>query len=217
MADRAPRDARQISSGQWGRLSVGFTAASGFGILGSLLSVIEEQLPGVRLDLHEMVTGEQLEALTEGQIDFGIGRLEVAPPEVESELLLAERLLLAVPEGHELTRLNRPLQKSDVTGQSLILHSASKATSFYNLIVRHFPIDRHMVRHSLNQVLTVVNLVAGGHGIAFVPESASLLKVLGVRYMTFSDMMENVVELKALWNKQSRNPALEQVLSVIKG
>ncbi|RBP64987.1 transcriptional regulator [Brevibacterium sanguinis] len=216
VSDRAPRDARRIASGQWGRLSMGFTAASGFGILGSLVSVIEDRLPGIDLDLHEMVTGDQLENLAEGHIDLGIGRLEVTPPEIESELLLAERLLLAVPEAHPLAQLDRPLLRSDVTGQPLILHSATKATYFYNLIVRHFPIDRHMIKHSLSQVLTMVNLVADGHGIAFVPESTSLLRIPGVRYLEFADLMDDIVELKALWNRQSRNPALQRVLSVIR-
>ncbi|WP_309133045.1 LysR family transcriptional regulator [Brevibacterium sp.] len=216
VSDRAPRDAQRIAAGQWGRLSVGFTAASGFGILGSLVSVIEDRLPGIDLDLHEMVTGSQLENLAEGHIDLGIGRLEVPPQEIESELLLAERLMLAAPERHPLALLDRPLHRSDVTGQPLILHSATKATYFYNLIVRHFPIDHHMIKHSLSQVLTMVNLVADGHGIAFVPESTSLLKIPGVRYLAFADLTDDVVELKALWNSQSRNPALQRVLSVIR-
>lgn len=215
MSDRAPQDARRIASGQWGRLSVGFTAASGFGILGSLLSVIERSFPGINLDLHEMVTGEQIENLAEGRIDLGLGRLEVTPQSIESELLLAERLLLAVPAEHPLAQLDRPLRKDDVAGQPLILHSATKASYFYNLIVRHFPLDRHLIRHSLSQVVTMVNLVADDHGVAFVPESASLLTIPGVRYLPFSDLNGEIVELKAIWNQQSKNPALEKVLSLI--
>lgn len=216
MSDRAPQDARRIASGQWRRLSVGFTAASGFGILGSLLSAIEDNFPGISLDLHEMVTGEQIENLAEGRIDLGLGRLETTPTLIETELLLAERLLLAVPTGHPLADLDRSVRKDDVTGQPLIMHSSTKATYFYDLIVRHFPIDHHLVRHSLSQVLTMINLVADNHGLAFVPESASLVSVPGVRYMAFGDLDEEVVELKALWNKQSKNPALQQVVSLLK-
>lgn len=216
MSDRAPQDARRIASGHWGRLSVGFTAASGFGILGSVLAAIEENFPGINLDLHEMVTGEQLENLAEGRIDLGLGRLETTPNSIESELLLAERLLLAVPRGHPLTELDRPLRKDDVTGRPLIMHSSTRATYFYDLIVRHFPIDHHLVRHSLSQVLTMVNLVADNHGLAFVPESASLVSVPGVRYMAFEDLGEEIVELKALWNRQSKNPALQQVVSLLR-
>ncbi|MGO2859982.1 MAG: LysR family transcriptional regulator [Brevibacterium sp.] len=216
MSDRAPQDARRIASGQWGRLSVGFTAASGFGILGSLVTAIEESFPGIDLDLHEMVTGEQLENLAEGRIDLGLGRLDSTPPSVQSELLLAERLLLAVPKDHPLAQLERPLRKDDVTGQPLIMHSATRATYFYDLLVRHFPIDHHMVRHSLSQVLTMINLVADNHGIAFVPESAALVSVPGVRYLAFEDLSEEIVELKALWNTQTKNPALKQVVSLLR-
>jgi DNA-binding transcriptional LysR family regulator len=113
MADRAPQDARRIASGQWGRLSIGFTAASGFGILGSLVTAIEENFPGIDLDLYEMVTGEQLENLAEGRIDLGLGRSDTTPSFINSELLLAERLLLAIPDGHRLMDLERPLRKDE--------------------------------------------------------------------------------------------------------
>lgn len=216
MSDRAPQDARRIASGQWGRLSIGFTAASGFGILGSLVTAIESTNPGIDLDLHEMVTGKQIENLAEGHIDLGLGRLDTTPAFIDSELMLAERLLLAVPDGHRLLDLGRPLRKDDVTGEPLIMHSPTRATSFYDLIIRHFPIDHHMVRHSLSQVLTMINLVADNHGLAFVPESASLVSVPGVNFMAFEDLTEEIVELKALWNVQSKNPALRQVVSLLK-
>lgn len=216
MADRAPQDARRIASGQWGRLSIGFTAASGFGILGSLVTAVEENFPGIDLDLYEMVTGEQLENLAEGRIDLGLGRSDTTPSFINSELLLAERLLLAIPDGHRLMELDRPLRKDDVTGEPLIMHSATKATSFYDLIIRNFPIDHHMVRHSISQVLTMVNLVADNHGLAFVPESASLVSVPGVHFRPFEDLPEEIVELKAMWNTQSKNPALQQVISLLR-
>lgn len=134
---------------------------------------------------------------------------------IDSELLLAERLLLAVPTGHPLGQLERSLRKDDVTGQPFILHSSTKATYFYDLIVRHFPIDHHLIRHSLSQVLTMINLVADNHGLAFLPEPASLVSIPGVRYMAFGDLSEEIVELKALWHRQPKNPALRQVVSLL--
>ena len=73
-ADRAPLLARRIAAGRSGVLRIGFTAASGFSLLGPLLSEIERVLPDVDVDLQELVTGEQLQALENGDLDLGLAR-----------------------------------------------------------------------------------------------------------------------------------------------
>src|ERR671916_265082 len=53
LADSAPELARRVSSGASGVVRIGFTAASTYGILGSLLNRLAERLPEVDLDLRE--------------------------------------------------------------------------------------------------------------------------------------------------------------------
>jgi DNA-binding transcriptional LysR family regulator len=50
LAERAPLTARRIASGRSGLLRIGFTAASGFSILGPLLEEISAILPDVDVD-----------------------------------------------------------------------------------------------------------------------------------------------------------------------
>src|SRR6185312_15315780 len=49
-ADRAPLTARNIAAGRSGVLRIGFTAASGFSLLGPLLAQIAEVIPDVDVD-----------------------------------------------------------------------------------------------------------------------------------------------------------------------
>ncbi len=72
LADRAPVTARRIASGRSGLLRIGFTAASGFSILGPLLEEIAAALPDVDIDLQELVTGEQIQALLTGELDLAL-------------------------------------------------------------------------------------------------------------------------------------------------
>lgn len=210
-AERAPLNARRIASGQFGELRIGFTAASGFSVLGSLLSEISTQLPNVHLELFEMVTGEQVAALQDGDIDLGLARPPFDEEVFESQLLFSESLYIAVPTGHRLDLLPRQIQSKDLAGEALIMHSATKARYFYDLVVRQIEIEHQNVVHSVSQILTMITLVAAGRGIAFVPESAKLLGVQGVSYHRLEDLTPDTVELHAIWNRSSKNPALTKL------
>ena len=216
-AERAPLNARRIASGQFGELRIGFTAASGFSLLGPLLSEISTQLPNVHLELFEMVTGEQITALQDGDIDLGLARPPFDENILESQLLFSESLYIAVPTGHRLDLLPREIVVEDLAGESLIMHSPTKARYFYDLVVRQIDIEHQNVVHSVSQILTMIALVAAGRGIAFVPESAKLLGVEGVRYLRLDDIAEDAVELHAIWNRDTRNPALAKLAQIVRG
>jgi DNA-binding transcriptional LysR family regulator len=214
-ADRAPRTARRIAAGRAGEIRIGFTAASAFSLLGPLLAEIAEELPDVDVDLQEMVTGEQVQALVDGDLDLGLARPPFDTDLFESHLLFSEHLMLAVPSGHPLDQLARPLALSDLKDVPLIMHSPIKARYFYDLVVRQIPIEHGNVVHTVSQILTMVALVAAGRGVAFVPESAQLLGVDGVSYLHLPGLAPDSVELHAIWNRDAHNPALRRMLDSV--
>ncbi|HSU48253.1 MAG TPA: LysR family transcriptional regulator, partial [Arthrobacter sp.] len=110
LAERAPATARRIASGRSGVLRIGFTAASGFSILGPLLEEISAALPDVDIDLQELVTGEQIQALLTGELDLGLARPPFDGEIFDSRLLYREAMVVAVPAGHPLTRLGRDVE-----------------------------------------------------------------------------------------------------------
>ncbi|GER22412.1 transcriptional regulator [Zafaria cholistanensis] len=212
LADRAPAAARRIAAGRSGTLRLGFTAASGFSLLGTLLDTIQEVLPDVDVELEELVTAEQVQALADGDLDLGLARPPFDTEAFASRLMLTERFMVAVPTGHPLDRLSRPVQPEDLRDVPLIMHSPVKARYFYDMVVRLVPIEHRNVVHTVSQVLTMVALVASGRGIAFVPESARLLRVEGVSYLDLAGAARDEVELHVLWLRTSRNPALHRLL-----
>ncbi|MFB0835819.1 LysR family transcriptional regulator [Arthrobacter halodurans] len=215
-ADRAPLTARRIAAGRAGVLRIGFTAASGFSLLGPLLAEIAEGLPDVDVDLQELVTGEQVQALRDGDLDLGLARPPFDTTVLESHLLFSENLRLAVPAGHALDRLTRPVTAADLRDTPLIMHSPTKARYFYDLAVRQVPIEHRNVVHTVSQILTMVALVSAGRGVAFVPESARMLGIDGVSYLRLDGVAPDAVELHAIWSRESRNPALRRLLEVVR-
>ncbi|MET3922790.1 LysR family transcriptional regulator [Arthrobacter sp. UYEF20] len=212
LAERAPVTARRIASGRSGLLRIGFTAASGFSILGPLLEEIAAALPDVDIDLQELVTGEQIEGLKTGELDLGLARPPFDQEVLDSHLLYREAMVLAVPAGHPLAGLGRPVTEADLKDEPLIMHSPTKARYFYDLVVRMIPIQHANVVHSVSQILTMVFLVAAKRGVAFVPHSATVLGVQAVQFLPLESSVNDPVELHAIWNRSITNPALSRVL-----
>jgi DNA-binding transcriptional LysR family regulator len=215
LAESAPDLARRISAGSTGTVRIGFTAGSTYGVLGDLLNVVGGTLPEIDLDLHEMVTREQIEALLAGEIDLGLARPPFDPDTFDSRLLHREAMLVAVPAGHRLAALGRPVMAADLVQVPLIMHSPTRARYFYDLVVGLVPIAHQNVVHTVGQILTMVWLVAAGRGIAFVPASARGLGVAGVEYLELSGLAGDPVELHLLWTRDAVNPALRQVLDLL--
>ncbi|WP_298417072.1 LysR family transcriptional regulator [Brevibacterium sp.] len=216
LADRAPEQAQLIASGVEGHISMGFTTGSGMSLLGPLVSQLTRRLPGVELSMTEMVTSEQIRAITEGQIDLGVGRPPDHVEPLEAMLLQQDDLVLAVPEGHTLVTSGRPVKVADVDGLPLIMHSQGLARYFYDLVVRYFRIDHSKVVQSLSQMTSMLNLVAADIGIAFVPSSMRKLRMSGVTYVDVVDLPPGIVELRAIWDPESPNEALQRVLETIR-
>ncbi|MCU1433719.1 MAG: transcriptional regulator [Pseudarthrobacter sp.] len=213
LATRAPITARRIATGRSGMLRVGFTAASGFSILGPLLEEISEIIPDVDIDLQELVTGEQIQGLLSGGLDLGLARPPFDREIFDSHLLYTEPMMLAVPSGHRLADLSAPIEDTDLRDEPLIMHSPTKATYFYDLVVKMLPIQHANVVHTVSQILTMVSLVAARRGVAFVPHSATLLAIKGVEYLPLAGLeSEQPVELHAIWNRKVVNPALRRLL-----
>ena len=217
LAEAAPNLAQRVSSGSRGLVRLGFTAASTFGILGPLLNELARQLPEVHLDLSEMVSREQIAALSTEELDLGLARPPFDAATFGSRLLHREALLVAVPEGHRLIRLGRPLAAADIAAEPLIMHSPQQARYFYDLVISMIPVAHDNVVHSVSQVMTMLWLVAAGRGIAFVPASATRLGIPDVAYAALRTPVAEPVELHLLWPRGSRNPALARVLHVLDG
>jgi DNA-binding transcriptional LysR family regulator len=215
LAEAAPDLARRISKGTSGVLRLGFTATSTLGILGDLITAITSRLPGVHLDLHELVTREQLSALEQGEIDVGLARPPFDPEVFESRLVFKEPMVVAAPSDHPLAALGRPFTSQDLVHQDLVMHSPTQARYFYDLIVKMLPVSNARFVHTASQVLTIVSLVSAGRGLAIVPDSARRLGLQGVTYLDLAQEDRAEAQLHAVWLKESQNPALRRALMVI--
>src|SRR5581483_7273020 len=83
-------------------LSVGFVGSTLYGMLPKIIRRYRQQYPQVELTLHEMSTMDQIQALKEGRIDVGFGRIRLEDPSIRRVVLREERMIVALPAGHPL-------------------------------------------------------------------------------------------------------------------
>lgn len=212
IADGAPQIARTVAAGLSGVVRIGFTASSAFTLLGPLLARLSHALPDVTIELQEMVTTHQLDALTKSEIDVAIGRPPFDPAHFGSRRIHRERLLVALPEGHLLSRRTSPIGVEDLANEDIIMHSPVEARYFYDIATRMMPISRWKHRFTVSQVSTMVALVGAGTGVALVPESAATLGIAGVTYAPLVTSEPRPIELHAVWREDDTRPLTRRIV-----
>ncbi|MDQ8702890.1 LysR substrate-binding domain-containing protein [Streptomyces sp. LHD-70] len=213
-ADSAALAARQVSTGEAGAIAIGFTAASAYRTLGTLLDVARSATPGAELVLREMVTRDQLEAITEGSLDLGMIRPSSTGPDLDTRPAMREGLLAAVPREHPLAGGEGPLRVGEFDGQHVLMYSPVEARYFHELLVSIFRAARvtPVFTQYLSQVHSLLAMANAGWGIALVPEAAAQMRFPGITFRELQLIDPEPVELHLVWRRANDNPAMHALL-----
>jgi DNA-binding transcriptional LysR family regulator len=217
LAESVALAARRTASGEAGNITLGFTAASGYGYLPRLLSLCAARLPNVGFSLKEMVTSDQAEGLLTGLIDVGLQRPPVSRSEFSKIRIASEPLVAALPSGDARLQ-NGKLTLADFHQQPFIMYAPEGAGYFHEMLTSLF--DAHGVApvhiQFLSQIHSILALVQAGLGAALVPEGATGLHFDGVQFRAIPDTVDHAVELYLVWRTNNDNPALEPLLDLIR-
>ncbi|MFA6068299.1 MAG: LysR family transcriptional regulator [Janthinobacterium sp.] len=170
-------------------LSIGFVASTLYGLLPEIVRRFRERYQAVEISFHEMTTMEQLQALKEGRIDVGFGRLKREDAAIRRIVLREEPLIVALPMGHRLAAQAGPLKMNDLLHDPLIVYPKSPRPSFADQVLATFS-DRMIVPEQVIEVRELqiaIGLVGAGQGIAIVPDSLQGMKRNDVVYRTIDD------------------------------
>ncbi len=210
LAEGASLSARRVAKGDAGKVAIGFTAVSGYTLVPQIVAQARAALPNIELELREMVTGDQTDALLTGLIDIGFVRPPVTRQEFDTALMGNEPLIVALPTGD--ARLAKSvLQPSDLDDQPLIMYSRQGAGYFHNMLVRLFDeagVSPQFVQH-VTQIHSMLGLVRAGLAAAVVPQSATGLHPDDVQFRQLTTKPDHPVELYMAWRRDNDNQALE--------
>jgi LysR family transcriptional regulator, benzoate and cis,cis-muconate-responsive activator of ben and cat genes len=184
--DQAAHFARQAAEGQTGTLAVGFVASATYALLPLLYRRFREAYPMVGLNLSELSTAEQVDALNSGQIEVGIARPPVGDSTLLTEPLVEEPLMVALPSSHAMAQ-KEAIALRELRSERFVLFPRRPRPGWIDVVRRaceaadFFP----TVAQEVQELSSAVTLVAAGIGVALVPASAQALSLSGVVYKHF--------------------------------
>jgi DNA-binding transcriptional LysR family regulator len=159
-------------------LSIGFVASTLYGGLPPLVRKLRQKAPELDIQLLEMLSIQQNQALKEGRIDLGFGRLRHSDPNITGTVLREERLVAALPLDTPLARQDTPLPFSALAGQRLIVYPKEPRPSYADQVLGLLQDeDVHLSEIlEVREIQTALGLVAAESGICIIPSSARQMR-----------------------------------------
>lgn len=182
----------QTVSGEVGRLRVGFTnAASLSPIFPKLIHDYRTQRPKVHVQLRELASSQQLDALEAREIDVALLRLDDQQPAratLALTPLVVEPLVVAMHAKHRLAKMSK-VRIADLRDEAFIAYPRSAGVVMFTQIQalcakRGFTPN---IVQEAQQASTLIGLTATGLGITVVPASLESISLPGVVFRRFAD------------------------------
>jgi LysR family transcriptional regulator, benzoate and cis,cis-muconate-responsive activator of ben and cat genes len=165
---------RRVGLHQRSVLSIGFVPSTLYGGLPTLMRKLREQAPELDVQVLELMSIQQVEALKEGRIDIGFGRVHHSDPNVVGILMREERLAVALPMRSPLAGNEAPVPIHALHGQKLIVYPKDWHPGFADHVLNI--LHAHEVQPSevleVREIQTALGLVAAEFGVCVIPSSA---------------------------------------------
>lgn len=181
----AVRAARAVATGQQDKLHVGYAPSLTVEILPQALRKFQEQMPGVRVMLHDLSTQEMLDALRHDCLDVA---LLIRPPKsalrgLRFEELRRYPLCVATATSHPLAR-RRQVSLSAVANERLIVYSRTGYPEYHDDLAAL--IAKPQIAEEHDSATSLIAAIEAGRGVAIVPQCFACLagRRLKVRPLT---------------------------------
>ncbi|MBS1064301.1 LysR family transcriptional regulator [Gluconobacter wancherniae] len=182
-------DVRRVARGESGELSIGFTnSAMCHPSLPAALGEFREAWPDVLLSLTEGNSTLLLGGIRDGTIDAAFIRTSIADlSDIVVELILDEPMVVALPSTHRFARSQPPggLMLKDLADEDFILYQSQYNNGLYKTVI-----DACLgagftpnIKQKAPQLMSALNLVAGGLGVSLVPQSVHQHHINRVSYV----------------------------------
>jgi DNA-binding transcriptional LysR family regulator len=175
--------AGRTGRGMAGRLTIGFTSSIVFTPLLGAFSLYTKRYPGVELQLREMHSAAQINALRAGTIDVGLFHESPGDDDLASDTVLREPFMALLPANHPLAEKSR-LAPRALAGEPFVLFPRAFAPMLYDQIAAICRAGDFVpqVRHEAADWPTMTALVGVGMGVSIAPARVQQLRWRGVAY-----------------------------------
>lgn len=163
-------------------MSIGFVPSASHVVIPRLVRELRQAYPDVEIEVQEMITAQQMEALAADRIDLGLARPPLRDPRIEIAAEVIDPFCLALPAGHVLATLSGPVPIKRIAAEPLVGFTRFRAPAFFDqtLNVCLSAGFSPRLRYEASTIFSLLDLVSAGLGLAIVPSTCALLPTEGV-------------------------------------
>lgn len=209
LVEQAIERTKRAGQGKLGRIDIGIFGTGILSAIPKLLQIFRDAHPDVRVVLHTMSKDEQIEALRQKRISVGFNRMLAQQHDLTNELIIQERLYLAVNQSHPLSG-QKAVSFNELAKYPLVMFPTGARPNFVDRVIELCRAAGFApeISQIVGDAVTGVALVAGGFGITVVPESVVTLTPPGIVYIPFADTQSATVDLSCIYRKDDHSPIL---------
>jgi DNA-binding transcriptional LysR family regulator len=162
---------RRVSTGALGTLRIGFVASATADIVPRMAVAFRRNFPEVALELKNVPTVPQIDALRLRSLDVGIVRLPLREPDIEVLPLFSEPFAIVFSKQHRL-HARQGVTVRDLEGEPFVCYSERLAPAFFQHwtgLCRKAGFTPRILQE-VAEMETALALVSAGVGVAILPE-----------------------------------------------
>lgn len=166
-------------AGAGGSFTLGFVPSASSTVLPELVRRLRRQQPGLKLEVRELISSEQVEALVAGHIDAGLARAPARHPRLQVAQQMADPFCLALPS--EPAPPAGAVDLRQWAERDFVGFTRHRGPAYFDQAI-HLCSQAGFsprIRVEASTVHGVLDLVGAGLGVALVPASTALLGVRG--------------------------------------
>ena len=212
---------QRVQRGQSGELRVGLTRATTLSAqIPRAIFGYRQQHPQVHLQLREMNSVQQIQALLAGELDVGIIRRRVLPPELVARRLFEEPLALVLHATHPALAGHDPatlrLSLRQFAHEPFVGFARGAGAGIHDQVIslcRNAGFSPRIVQEA-GEASTLIGLVAAGLGVCVLPASCRHIQVAGACFVMLSDRGATS-EVQLAWRREAVPPLLRQFIALL--
>lgn len=207
-AQRAVAMARRAAQIDERRLVIGFLPSAEVKIFPTMLTVMRARFPDLNLVFRSLTTREQLDALSQREIDVGFLRLPVNDPALVTEAVLRERLMAVMPADHSLAA-QAEVDLAELAPFPFLRISPEHAGGLHDIVEGMLRACRVEVTpvQDVDNVMTMMTLVGLGAGFTLLPDYVEHLLFRNVTTRPLKGP-QTFVDLVMVWHQGNTSPEL---------
>jgi DNA-binding transcriptional LysR family regulator len=173
-ADEIKQRVRRSAKGALGTLRIGFVASATVDIVPKMTIAFRKSYPEVLLDLKNLPTVSQIDALRQRALDVGIVRLPLHEHDIEVLPFFSEPFAIVLSKQHPLRSRGR-ITMRDLEKEPFVCYSERQAPAFFQHwtgLCRKAGFTPRIVQE-VSEMETALALVSAGVGVAILPEGVT--------------------------------------------